>query len=512
MLKALRNKNGRGPVARTRGITAPWRGLNTRDRLEEQSTEYATILDNFIAENGEITLRAGYSSHATGAGSSVETLLPYATAGTKKLFAAAGSSIFDATSAGAMGSAALSGLTNARWSHVMYGTTSGSWLVIANGADAVRNFNGSSWSTPSITGVSSADLSFVTEHKGRLWFIEKDTLSLWYLAANAIAGTATEFPVGSLCREGGSLLAASSWSLDAGDGQDDLFVLVTSEGEVLVYGGTDPASDYALIGVYRTARPIGDRCLAKYGGELVLLTRSGPVACSELMRAVATEDQKFAKLVRSDFAAAAVSNASAYGWQSHLYTSRGWLMFNVPVAYGGETFRQYVLNEGAWFRFRDMPAVAWAELDGRLYFGAADGAVYQADDVAAEGDNGENITGRVLWAWSRFGSAGSKKFNMARPHMNADAQPTLYMQMLTDYEIEPPTNQPTITDASSGEAWDEAEWDVASWAGAITNYSQWIGIAGEGHVGALYAQIETKSLETFTINAVEVTYETGGIL
>ena len=487
--------------------------LNTRDRLEEQSTEFATILDNLIAENGEVTLRAGFSSHATGLGNSVETLMPYTTAGTKKLFAAAGTSIFEATSSGAVGSADIGSLTNARWSHVMYSTTSGSYLVVANGADSVRNYNGSTWSTPSITGVTSSNLNFVTEHKGRLWFIEKDTLSLWYLAANAIAGAATEFPLGTQCKDGGHLVAAASWTLDAGDGLDDLFVICTSEGEVLIYAGTDPASDYQKIGAYKTARPLGDeRCLENYGGELVIQTRSGPVACSELMRAVAIEDQKFAELVRSDFVSTAISLGSSFGWQSHLYKSRGWLMFNVPTNYGSETYRQYVLNEGAWFRFREMPAVCWGELDGALYFGAADGTVYHADDDTADGDNGNEIIGRILWAWSRFGSAGSKKFNMARPHMNADAQPTLYMQMMTDYQIEAPSNQPTITDASSGEEWDEAEWDISLWACAVTNFSQWIGISGVGHVGALYGQIETKSLDTFTINAVEISFENGGVL
>ncbi len=512
MLQALRNKGGRGGVASVRGITAPWRGLNTRDRLEEQSTEFATVLDNFIAENGEVTLRNGFSEHATGMPADVESLMAYSAAGTRKLFAAAGSGIYDVTSSGAAGGAAVSGLANARFSHVMYGTTSGSYLVTCNGADGVREYNGSAWSTATITGVAAADLNFVTEHKGRLWFIEKESLSLWYLATNAIAGAATEFPVGTLCKDGGTLVAASSWSLDAGDGQDDLFVLVTSEGEVLIYGGTDPASDYALIGIYKTARPIGPRCLSKYGGELVIQTRSGPVACSELMHSVAVDDQKFAELVRSDFVAAAVNAGTSFGWQTHLYSSRGWLMFNIPVSYATETFRQYVLNEGAWFRFREMPALCWSELDGSLYFGAAGGVVHKADDSEASGDNDEPVIGRVLWAWSRFGTAGSKKFNMARPHMNADAAPTLYMQMMTDYEISPPSNQPTISDASSGEAWDEGDWDITAWAGSLNNYSQWIGISGEGHVGALYAQIETKALEVFTVNAVEISFEQGGVL
>ncbi len=512
MLQPLKDKGRRGSVTRVKGITAPWRGLNTRDRLEALSTEYAQELDNFVAENGEVSLRNGTGSHSTGLGNSVESLMPYTTAGTKKLFAAAGTSIFDVTSSGAVGSADITGLTNARWSDVMYSTTSGSYLVIANGADSVRNYNGTTWSTPSITGVTSSNLNFVTEHKGRLWFIEKDTLSLWYLAANAIAGAATEFPVGTLCKKGGSLIAASSWSLDAGDGQDDLFVLVTSEGEVLIYSGTDPASDYSLIGVFQTARPLGTRCLSKYGGELVILTRSGPVACSELMRAVSIEDQKFAELVRPDFVAGGLQNAATFGWQVHLYTSRGWLMFNVPVSYGTETYRQYILNEGAWFRFRELPALCWAELDGLLYYGAADGSVYKESSSPFDGDNGTAIKGRCLWAWNHFGYPGVKNFKMARPHMSADAQPTVFMQMMTDYEIVPPTNQPTITDATSGAAWDEGEWDVAAWAGATLEFTQRVGINGNGDVGALYVQIETKTLEEFKLKAVKIGFETGNPL
>ncbi len=512
MLQPLRDKNRRGQTSRTVGITAPWRGLNTRDRLEVQSTEFAQELDNFICENGEVTLRNGTNSHATGAGASVESLMPYTSAGSEKLFAAANASIFDATTAGAMGSAVVSSLTSAQWSHVMYSTTSGNFLVIANGADTVRHYNGTSWTAPTITGVTSSNLSFVTEHKGRLFFIEKNTLSLWYLATNAVSGAATEFPLGTLCKDGGSLVAASSWSLDAGDGQDDLFVIVTSEGEVLIYGGTDPASNYALIGIYKTARPIGSRCMAKYGGELVILTRAGPVACSELMNAVATEEQKFAELVRADFKAEAIENGSSFGWQVHLYTARGWLMFNVPVDVGLETYRQYILNEGAWFRFRELPAVCWAELDGTLYYGASDGAVYKADVADAVSDAGEAITGRLLWSWSRFNYAGNKKFNMVRPHMEADATPAPLVQMMTDYSVIPLSNVPTLKDANAGTQWDAGDWDTSDWSGVNIAYSQPIGVSGIGIVGALYMQIESSSLEVFKVKAAEIFFEPGSVL
>ena len=510
MLQPLRDKGGRGNVVQSRGITAPWRGLNLRDRLEEQSTEYAIQMDNFIPENGEATLRNGYSEHVTGLPATIETLMEYATGSATKLFAASSAGIYDVTTAGAVGSAAVSGLSNSRWSHTQFGTTSGQYLVCTNGADGVRNYNGSTWATPTITGATSADLNYVTSHKGRLWFIEKDSLSLWYLATNAISGAATEFPLEGLVRNGGTLVAASSWSIDSGDGQDDLFVIVTSEGEVLVYAGTDPASNYSLKGIFKTARPLGNRCMVRYGGELVILTRSGPVACSELLRAVAIQDQQFAALVRSGFIEEAVANGSEFGWQAHLYTSRGWLMFNVPTDFGSETYRQYLLNEGSWFRFREIPAVCWGELSGTLYFGAADGTVYKADDPDAEGDNGTEIQGRLQWAWSRFGTPAKKAFKMARPHMEADAKPSPYMQMMTDYFTSPPDNQPTITSNTAGSAWDEGVWDVSSWAGSKNSYSQLIGLNGIGHVGSLHMRIRTKTLELFKVNGVEVMYETGG--
>jgi hypothetical protein len=54
-------------------------------------------------------------------------------------------------------------------------------------------------------------------------------------------------------------------------------VFVTDQGEVMVYRGTDPssASTWALIGIWIVGAPIGNRCLMKYGGDLLVLTLDG---------------------------------------------------------------------------------------------------------------------------------------------------------------------------------------------------------------------------------------------
>ena len=50
--------------------------------------------------------------------------------------------IYDVSSSGAVGAAAVSGLTNARHQHTMFATSGGQFLVICNGADGVRTYDG----------------------------------------------------------------------------------------------------------------------------------------------------------------------------------------------------------------------------------------------------------------------------------------------------------------------------------------------------------------------------------
>ena len=75
-----------------------------------------------------------------------------------------------------------------------------------------------------------------------MWVIENDTLSAWYLPVDSVGGAATEYDLSGIFRLGGYLLAGGTWTMDAGEGVDDYWIAVTSEGEVVVYQGTDPSS------------------------------------------------------------------------------------------------------------------------------------------------------------------------------------------------------------------------------------------------------------------------------
>lgn len=170
MRKPKRSNPNKRPPGMTTQVQAPVKGWTTDSPVEAKEGT-ALVLDNWFPEADAVRIRRGYVSHATGMSGDVPSLLVFTSATASKLFAANGTDIYDVSSAGAVGAAAQSGLTNAKWQQTMFATSAGQFLVIANGADNVRNYNGTVWSTPSITTLDSTTAINVSSHKKRLWFI-----------------------------------------------------------------------------------------------------------------------------------------------------------------------------------------------------------------------------------------------------------------------------------------------------------------------------------------------------
>ena len=67
----------------------------------------------------------------------------------------------------------------------------------------------------------------------------------------SVGGAAQVLDLSSIAKYGGHLVDLDTWTIDAGYGVDDNLVFITSNGEVIVYRGTDPSSaaTWALAGV-----------------------------------------------------------------------------------------------------------------------------------------------------------------------------------------------------------------------------------------------------------------------
>jgi hypothetical protein len=482
-------------------------GLNARDALASMDAADAITLDNWFPRGNDVLLRRGHQSHVTGLPGNVETLMQYSSGSANTLFAASGSGIYDVTTPGAVGAAVVSGLTNARWQHVVKTTSGGTFLVCCNGADAMRAYNGSVWSTPSINSVSSSSIIGLTSHKERLWMIEKDSANAWYLSTKAISGNATAFPLGAVFRMGGRLKAIIPLSQDAGSGPDDFLAFVSDKGEVAIYQGTDPgtASEWALIGVFRVGAPIGDRAFLRVGGDAALITDDGVISLLQAINVdrAAANTATITDRIRELFSTYVRAYRTNFGWQAISYPAGNWGLFNVPISATQSV--QLVMNTitGAWCRFTGQNAFSWSMLGNEIYFGGST-RVFRAD--VGGSDNGADIASDMKTAFQYFKDRGGlKRFLQLRPVFLSNGLPSPRITLDVDFGNKEPTGLTSFT--GFGALWDSAVWDVSVWGADQEQVTQqWLGVHALGRCAAVRMKMASSGA-TMAVSAFDVLME-----
>jgi hypothetical protein len=131
-----------GRKAVTASMASPIGGWNARDSLAEMNPLDAVELVNWFPTPSDLTLRKGYTKHSTGITGAVDSLMNYAAPTGQKLFAAAGTAIYEVTTSPAV---SVFAITNDRFQHVMMSTAGGDFLVACNGQDPTLLYNGTAW-------------------------------------------------------------------------------------------------------------------------------------------------------------------------------------------------------------------------------------------------------------------------------------------------------------------------------------------------------------------------------
>lgn len=516
---AVNRNPGKRRVSTTRSVPAPVLGWNARDSIANMKEAYAVRLENWFPTASDVMLRKGSAAHVTGITGEVETLATYKPeSGSEKLFAFANDAIYDVSTAGSVGSAAVSSLTSNRWQTTNFATTGGNFLLCVNGADDMRTYDGSSWasvtgaSSPAITNVSTDDLVNLGVFKERVFYIEANSLSAWYTAVGAFSGALTELPLQAVFKEGGSLVAMGSWSLDGGTGMDDYAVFITTEGECAVYQGTNPASSstWALVGVFKVGKPIGRRCMQKLGGDLLIITTDGVVPASKaFVRARSDDSIAITDVIQGAMAESVAAYGAEFGWQLTLYPEATMLVLNVPNTLGQQ---QFVMNTytKAWCLFTGWEANCFAEFNGGLYFGGSE-IVDRAWTTGA--DHGVGIRGDMVQAFNYFGDRANLKYmTMMRPTMSWDFPPdTMRIGVNMDFDISDPQSEITLV-ASSGSVWDTGKWDSAKWGGQASIKNLWYSATGVGYAAALHIIASSSEAERLSVAATNYVFERGSTL
>lgn len=516
-----RRMMGQAPQSTVAPMPPPYGGLNSISPLAAMPPQDAIVLDNYFPGPGGVTLRSGFRVQTTGGmgGDPVQTLAEWSGGASSKLLGAANGNIYDCSTLSAAATSLGSGFTSDQWQTAMFRAQ----LHFVNGADAPQMFNGTALSAPAWTGPTLTDLIAVNIYRSRMYFVEKDSLSVWYGGVNAVAGALTEFDMSSLFARGGALCFMATWTRDSGRGMDDLAVFVSDQGEVLVYQGAFPNDPtWYLIGRYETLVPLGRRCFSTLGGELLLGTVGGVIPMSAIMNY--GQEEQLAKAItykiNSLISQAASIWGGNFGWQLLAYPLGNYVLLNSPVSdsAGSVTSWQYVVNvlTGAWCRFLGQNAPCWALFEGNLYFGSGVGTVMQANYGTSDGStgtirtNGTAITGNIKTSFQDYGMPGRfKRFLNIQPFISSNGTVNVATAFLIDYRDK--ALDGTTSANQSGSPWDTSPWDITPWGDATQVNRAWIGAGGAGHVGALRINTMTTS-NTIAFQGFNVMFEPGGWL
>lgn len=508
----------RAPTSQELSYPAPVGGWNARDALADMAPTDAIILNNFMPRTNYVEIRGGYSSYASGTTGNVKTLATYnSLTGVNTMYGYTSTGIYEVTSSGAVGASKLA-RTNGKHQWAMFGDGTSNWLIACNGVDKPAYFDGTTWtavdavSAPALTGVTTTKLIAPVVYKGRLFFIEVSSMNIWYLAAGAAGGILTKIDFSAECSKGGFMMAAGNWTRDAGDGEDDVFVAVTSEGQAVVYKGNNPAvaANWAKIGTYFVGKPLGRRCLTQFGSDMLLLTESGVFPLAAALQ-TAKVDARYALSykIESAFRDAARTYGTTFGWEMMLHERQSALIVNIPLAEDG-THYQYVMNTvtKAWCKFTMWSAETFGLLSGELYF-----AIGTTTQKAWTGqiDGANNIEAYGKGAFNYLGSRNRlKKVKLYRPVLSVNGPLSFLSDIDIDFEDHDITGTATYS-STAASLWGTALWGTGLWSGGQLVVKQWTSPAEwQGYCVSPKVKIVTNSVTVQWLSN-DVIFEGGAI-
>ncbi len=513
-IRALRGQQAQTPSATGYVVAAPVGGLNARDALASMPETDAILLDNWFVQPSWVELRRGKLTLATFTGVCQSLMAYNSLLGTNQLYAGAISgstgSIYrvDNANGGSAGAAVIGGagntiqaLTNTQFDWVQFGTGNAEVLFVVNGADNPLIYDGTTWhsitasSTPyALTGGPSplTSLSQVVRYKSRLWFIQNGTFNVYYLPQNVFAGALTLLPMGPNFNLGGSLAMMATNSVDNAAGINDFLAFISTQGEVVLYQGYDPAqvSTWYEAGHFRIGRPLatGRRGNVKLGSDSAILCVDGLTPLSKAL--VADRSQPLIAItdkIRYALNTDAQAYGTTFGWQVVLYPMGTKLIINTPTLVNATSY-QYLQNtiSGAWCTFGKYSspwnAICFETMGDNLYYGTVN-SVAQCDTGTS--DDGAPYLVTAKPAFSYLSDPQQLKiWTQCQPIFQVTGNIIVSINMLTDFDQTSATNTVPIS-AGNNAIWNVSRWNTTFWGDDEQVVKPWIGLAATGYAGSM---------------------------
>jgi hypothetical protein len=524
---------------------SPIAGLDSSSPLPGGNPQTAIVLNNLIPRDLGCMLRKGYRRWVSNMGSEIRSLMTYRSPSESPKHFAANSvgNIYDVTMERAS-SVVPTTLINVpstirpgEWTSLNYTTNAGQhFLVAVNPGGGYWTYDGVAWlqhtmgsGTGQISNVDPTTFNFVTVFKTQLVFTQTGTNVMWALPTGVIAGNMEEFDVGSLFPNGGSIAAVINWTFDGsaagglgatGGGMDNKLVIISTEGDVLVYGtgmeGLENAG-FALQGRWYIGRvPVGHRFFTQYNADIAIISERGLSFMTELMRGEGfyTHAQAAAR-INSEVAAQVAETISDFYWEVKFLPHEQLLVIKVPELRGVIDIQwAFEVNNKAFCMLRGYPMNTVDTFNGRSYGGDYAGNVWLLFEGESDGEvddvPGKDLQGSVVTSFQTLGEGTFvKRFLMVKPSFIANTAPGVIARLNAEWNLQPPNVSPPFLPQADS-FWDIGLWDVAKWAGTTSSYEAWVGAVGTGRYGSLSMRVRGAADTIFV--GWQAVVEGGGIL
>lgn len=269
-------------------IPAPIDGINKRAAPHQlQPTEARELINYYINDSG-ITEGGAFLDITDGTFGGVFTLVPYGQVSASNLLAVTENYKLLRMDGVAFGGATdITGaltITDRRWQYCFFND----YIFLFNGTDPGIIYNPAAGTAAAhgLTG-PAPDADVLVQgwnYKNRLYAVQANSTLVWYGAVGAITGAMTSFDLGQVLENYGNIVFGTTWSINQGTTNEDLWVVVTTCGEVLIYSGDYPAAaNWQLINRITIPVPVGNRAFVRVGQDVLIVTRLGVVSLSAVV-------------------------------------------------------------------------------------------------------------------------------------------------------------------------------------------------------------------------------------
>lgn len=542
----------RGPVRKTSAqkahlvfsAPAPTLGVDSRQALANSDTQTAIAIENMFSRSFGLEMRAGYTQYANLSPANPVTMMTYVDvtgAGLSRMFVAADDGkVYDITSftpdnvtpAEVLDVPGQIRSGECYWLNFV--TAAGNFLCVVFPGAGYYTYNDTAGWVEHIAGTAAGQIDgadptkfgFIYVWKNRIFFVEEGTGTAFYLPVKTLTGKVDPIEFGPMFPHGGEMAYGGTWTVDSGSGLNDMMVVISSEGDLLLYEGTDPndAATFNLNGRWYVGHvPDGRRFATPYGADMALISERGILLMTDILRGTDTMPQNEAasrinQLLQPDVRA---SIHTRY-WEIKMLTDVNILSINAPqlklntgyiwaldmTAFGASKMTNFPFTNIEMFEGQSYAA----DNNGRvwkLWQGSKDGFIEETAPGVG-GNPGKDIEAYVQTAFVPLGEAFRwKRFILVRAGFRALAPPSARMALNPEWTFAQPLAAPTYVETGSS-LWDEDDWSFGVWSGSTQTYKVWVGAQGMGHFASLAMRVRGRPKTVFI--DWDCVVEPGGIL